>query len=145
MKTFYNVVNSIIRYAKEARSSSVLNTEWVEFVLQNCEKVHSCILSEVCMIKTAPHLRICSCLACVYRVMDARGKFGCRVARELNLSSVMVFRKGVCSLFIPLKLRSAVYVDTGTSTKLREPWHIQCTQATYLVEEIAHRFRGRAL
>ena len=22
------------------------------------------------------YLRICSCLACVYRVMDARGKFG---------------------------------------------------------------------
>ena len=37
----------------------------------------------------------------------------CRIARELNLSSVMVLRKGICSLFIPLKLRSAVYVDTG--------------------------------
>ena len=38
----------------------------------------------------------------------------CRIARELNLSSVMVLRKGVCSLFILLKLRSAaVYVDTG--------------------------------
>ena len=37
----------------------------------------------------------------------------CRIARELNLSSVMIFRKGVCSLFIPLKLRTAVYVDTG--------------------------------
>ena len=24
----------------------------------------------------AVNLRICSCLACVYRVMDARGKFG---------------------------------------------------------------------
>ena len=32
----------------------------------------------------------------------------CRIARELNLSSVMVLHKGVCSLFIPLKLRSAV-------------------------------------
>ena len=35
-------------------------------------------------------LRICSCLACVYRVMDARGKFGehkkcVRVARAQNL------------------------------------------------------------
>ena len=38
----------------------------------------------------------------------------CGIARELNLSSVMVLRKGVCSLFIPLKLGSAaVYVDTG--------------------------------
>ena len=37
----------------------------------------------------------------------------CRIARELNLSSIMVLRKGICSLFIPLKLRSAVYVDTG--------------------------------
>ena len=40
--------------------------------------------------------------------------FICRIARELNLSSAMVLRKGVCcSLFIPLKLRSAVHVDTG--------------------------------
>ena len=31
--------------------------------------------------------------------------------RELNLSSVMVLCKGVCSLFIPLKLRSAVQVE----------------------------------
>ena len=37
----------------------------------------------------------------------------CRIARELNLSFVVVLCKGVCSLFIPLKLRSAVYVDTG--------------------------------
>ena len=37
----------------------------------------------------------------------------CRIARELNLLSVMVLRKGVYSLFIPLKLRSAVHVDTG--------------------------------
>ena len=36
-----------------------------------------------------------------------------RIARELNLSSVMVLRKGVCSLFISLKRRSAVYVDTA--------------------------------
>ena len=33
----------------------------------------------------------------------------CRIARELNLSSVMVLRKGVCGLFIPQKLRSAVH------------------------------------
>ena len=36
-----------------------------------------------------------------------------RITRELNLLSVMVLRKGVCSLFILLKLRSAVNVDTG--------------------------------
>ena len=36
-----------------------------------------------------------------------------RIARELNLSSVMILRKGVCSLFIPLRLRSAVYEDMG--------------------------------
>ena len=37
----------------------------------------------------------------------------CRIARELNLSFVMVLREGVCSLFVPLKLSSAVCVDTG--------------------------------
>ena len=37
----------------------------------------------------------------------------CRIARELNLSSVMVLRKGVCSLFITLKIRSAMHVDTA--------------------------------
>ena len=36
-----------------------------------------------------------------------------RIAREFNLSSVMILRKGVCSLFIPLRLRSGVYEDTG--------------------------------
>ena len=36
----------------------------------------------------------------------------CRIERELNLSPVMVLRKGVRTLFIPLKLRSAVHVDT---------------------------------
>ena len=36
-----------------------------------------------------------------------------RLAIELNLSSVMVLRKGVCSLLIPLKLLSVVHVDTG--------------------------------
>ena len=39
--------------------------------------------------------------------------FICRITRQLNLLSVMVLRKGVCSLFILLKLRSAVNVDTG--------------------------------
>ena len=36
-----------------------------------------------------------------------------RIAREFNLSSVMILRKGVCSLFIPLRLRSGVHEDTG--------------------------------
>ena len=41
MKMFYNVVNSIICCAKEARASIVL--QWAHFVLQNCEnfKLHS--------------------------------------------------------------------------------------------------------
>ena len=38
----------------------------------------------------------------------------CRIARELNLSSVMVPRKGVCGLFILLRLGSAVHVDRYT-------------------------------
>ena len=42
-----------------------------------------------------------------------------RIAREFNLSSVMILRKGVCSLFIPLRLRSGVYEDTGQVNKLR--------------------------
>ena len=37
--------------------------------------------------------------------------------RELNLSSVMVLRKGVCSLFILLKLRRAVHVEKRISKK----------------------------
>ena len=36
---------------------------------------------------------------------------------ELNLSSVMVLRKGVCSLFILLKLRRAVHVEKRISKK----------------------------
>ena len=36
----------------------------------------------------------------------------CRIARELNFLSVMVLHKGVCSLFILLKLCLAVHVDT---------------------------------
>ena len=43
----------------------------------------------------------------------------CRIARELNFSYVVVLLKGVCSLFIPLKLRSAVYIDTGYVNKVR--------------------------
>ena len=41
MKMFYNGVNSLICCAKKARSSIVLNTECVKFVLQNCEELHS--------------------------------------------------------------------------------------------------------
>ena len=37
----------------------------------------------------------------------------CKIAREFNLSSVMVLRKGVRSLFIQPKLSSAVHIDTG--------------------------------
>ena len=43
MKMFYNLVNSIICRAKEARASIAMNIEWVQFALQNCEnfKLHS--------------------------------------------------------------------------------------------------------
>ena len=46
MKTFYNVVNSLLLkqtvcFAKEARASIVLIIGWVQFVLQSKEKLHS--------------------------------------------------------------------------------------------------------
>ena len=41
MKTFYHVVNAIICCEKEARALIVLDTEWVQFVLQNCEKLQN--------------------------------------------------------------------------------------------------------
>ena len=41
MKTFYNVVNAIIYCVKEARALIVLDIEWVQFVLQNCEKLQN--------------------------------------------------------------------------------------------------------
>ena len=41
MKTFYNVVKAIICCAKEMRASIVLDIEWVQFLLQNCEKVQN--------------------------------------------------------------------------------------------------------
>ena len=43
MKMFYNLVNSIICRAKEARAFIAMNIEWVQFALQNCEnfKLHS--------------------------------------------------------------------------------------------------------
>ena len=47
----------------------------------------------------------------------------CRIARELNFSYVVVLFKGVCSLFMPLKLRSAVYVVTGY-VKLTKLWEL---------------------
>ena len=55
-----NVVNSIIFYSKKARASIVLDIEWAQFVLQNCEKLQNYrfkwgkekqILFDVCMIK----------------------------------------------------------------------------------------------
>ena len=55
MKTFFNVVNSIICCAKEARTSIALSTERVQFVLQI---VKNCILFEVCMIKKTASYRI---------------------------------------------------------------------------------------
>ena len=53
MKLFYNVVNSLIFCAKEARASIVQDTEWMQFVLQNCEKLHS-VQGLQRMIKKAP-------------------------------------------------------------------------------------------
>ena len=46
MKTFQNVVNSIIYCAREGRASIVLNIKWVQFVLQNCEKLELKVLIE---------------------------------------------------------------------------------------------------
>ena len=42
----------------------------------------------------------------------------CSIAGQLNLSSVMVLRKGVCSVFKPLTLRLAVHVHTGQGKKV---------------------------
>ena len=55
-KRFNNVANAIICCAKETRASIVLIIEWVQFVLQNCEKLHI-FLFEVCKVtkKTVPH------------------------------------------------------------------------------------------
>ena len=41
MKTFYNVVKAAICCAKEARALTVLDIEWVQFVLQNYEKLQN--------------------------------------------------------------------------------------------------------
>ena len=41
MKTFYNVVNTVIFCAKEACASIVLDIEWLQLVLQNCEKMQN--------------------------------------------------------------------------------------------------------
>ena len=50
---FGNFLNG---FAKSPRVlHTVLNTEWVQFVLWN---VKYCILSEVCMIKAAPHITV---------------------------------------------------------------------------------------
>ena len=48
---FGNFLNSFAKSPRVLRT--VLNIQWVQFVLKNCE---NCILSEVCMIKTAPHI-----------------------------------------------------------------------------------------
>ena len=64
MKTFYNVVNAIVCCAKEARALIVLDIEWAQFFLQNCEKLQNYsfkqgkkeqILSKVSMIKKGLH------------------------------------------------------------------------------------------
>ena len=54
MKTFYNVFNSIICCAKEARALIVLIIEWVQFFLKSCEKLHS-LRGMLAYLKTAPH------------------------------------------------------------------------------------------
>ena len=41
MKTFYSEVNSVVCFAKEAHALIVVIIESVQFVLQNCEKLHS--------------------------------------------------------------------------------------------------------
>jgi len=41
MKTFYNMASFIIFCAKEARISILVDIEWLQFVLQNCEKLQN--------------------------------------------------------------------------------------------------------
>ena len=53
----------------------------------------------------------------------------------------MVLRKGVCSLFIPLKLRSAVHVEP---TKLWEPWHILWERMELGRSKVSTKVRGFA-
>ena len=45
-------------------------------------------------------------------------------SRDVSLSSVMVLRRGVFSLFIPLKQRSAAQVDIGYVSKVTKATHI---------------------
>ena len=42
--------------------------------------------------------------------------YACRIARQLNLLSVMVLDKGVFSVLIQLKLRSAVHAVAGSKS-----------------------------
>ena len=63
------------------------------------KKSARCIRANYVIMSSISIISLCLCI--------------CRIARELNLSSVMLLRNGVCSLFIPLKLRSAVHVDTA--------------------------------
>ena len=65
---------------------------------------------------TVKNLRICLCLACVYRVMDARGKFGeheicVRVAQgpaESNSSFLSAFQTSQC-------IHNSIYIRTAKS------------------------------
>ena len=47
-------------------------------IISSSEEIYKTVglSDEVRRIYFNVNLRICSCLACVYRVMDARGKFG---------------------------------------------------------------------
>ena len=51
---------------------------WFAFPVAKFHIISSCCFKRILNIgpDTIPKLRIGSCLACVYRVMDARGKFG---------------------------------------------------------------------
>ena len=42
MKMFYNMLSILLFFVQSERGSSIVqNIEWVQFVLQNCEKLHS--------------------------------------------------------------------------------------------------------
>ena len=51
MKMFYNMLSILLFFVQSERGSSIVqNIEWVQFVLQNCEKLHS-VQGLQCMIK----------------------------------------------------------------------------------------------
>ena len=65
------------------------------------------------------------------------------IAGELNLSSVIVLRRGDFSLLILLKLRSAVHVGTGYVNNVTRAFSFFCTLLICLVnyvEVIVYRF-----